>query len=95
MTSNKTFLYAAVFLIVLVGCFVGLSAQTQPTPTANSDLYKYSILRLAKGTIVDSVDGKYIAIEDERWFTETQCVALQRENANLHFMLQQSRHLRQ
>lgn len=91
MTSNKTFLYAALFLIGLVISFAVLSAQQSPTP----DLYRFSVLRLAKGTIVDSQDGKYIALTDERWFTEAQCVALQRENANLHFMLQQSRHLRQ
>lgn len=92
MTSNKTYFWAAAFLIVLVISFAVLSAQ-QPVPTP--DLYRFSVLRLAKGTIVTTQDGLYIALADERWMTEAQCRALERENANLHFQLNQSRHLRQ
>lgn len=91
MTSNKTYFYAALFLIGLVISFAVLSAQPNPTP----DLYRFSVLRLTKGTIVTTADGKYIALKDERWFSEVQCMALQKENAALQFALNQSRHLRQ
>lgn len=92
MTSNKSFLYAALFVIVLVVCFAMLSAQS-----ANPELYRPNahVIRLAKGTIIDTQEGKYIALTDERWFSEAQVTALQRENAALNFALNQSRHLRQ
>jgi len=81
----------------LVGCLYAVVLKAQYGPTDNRDLYRVggAVLRLSKGTIVDSIDGKYMALTDERWFSEQQCLALQKENATLHLMLSQARNLRQ
>lgn len=73
---------------------IGPKARGQTHPSGAPDLYRFSVIRIAKGTIVETRDGKYIALEDEIWVSEKQFIAVQKEQMKLAEMLAQAQRRR-
>lgn len=81
-TSKETLFCCWVVLALVLG--IAAAAERSMTP----DLYRFAVLRISKGTIIETMDGKYIAVADEKWFNETQWLAIQKEKAFLVAELQ-------
>lgn len=79
-----------IFASVLLAIGLIVFAQPHPTP----DLYRFAVLRVAKGTVIETLDGKYIALADEKWFNESQWLAMQKEKAFLVAELQRQQQRR-
>lgn len=96
MTPNrKYFGYFVVLavLLVLLGTLGAFIVRGAGHP-GRSDPYHFPVLRLSKGTVVETRDGHYLAEKDEMWFSEQQFRALQKEKEYLAGELQRQQRMR-